>query len=211
MNDDALDEAQIDEDAAEAGEAGGVAELEMGLPLPPLEELVPLDDRSFEEADEDVRAELREAQRGLEPDGGGTRAPGIVRLSKNFVLAEFHCCRGHCAPEHVPGAALPALRRLVTGVLQPMRDRFGACSVNSAYRNARHNAHVGGEPRSFHQYTLRHRAPATDVSFARGSVDEWAAEARRRLRAMGGIGGIGRYHRANFVHVDLGPERRWTG
>jgi uncharacterized protein YcbK (DUF882 family) len=49
------------------------------------------------------------------------------------------------------------------------------------------------------------------VSFASGSVEEWARMARRRLRQLGAIGGIGRYHGSGFVHIDLGPERRWTG
>jgi len=92
-----------------------------------------------------------------------------------------------------------------------MRDRFGRCAVHSGYRNARHNGHVGGEVNSRHRYDKYPGQVAADVSFAQGNVDEWAAEARRRLRNMGNIGGIGRYYSSRFVHVDLGPERRWQG
>jgi uncharacterized protein YcbK (DUF882 family) len=54
--------------------------------------------------------------------------------------------------------------------------------------------------------------PAADVSFASGSVNEWAGMARRLLkRELGDIGGIGRYQDSGFVHIDLGPKRKWTG
>ncbi len=147
----------------------------------------------------DLLAPQEEAELGAAPD---------VALSANFSLSEFHCCRGHCAKEAVPANAVPALRRLVTQVLQPMRDRFGLCTVHSGYRNAAHNAHVGGADQSHHRYDVRPDAPAADVSFAGGSVNEWAVEARRLL---GNIGGVGRYPSSGFVHVDLGAFRKWDG
>ena len=177
------------EDPAEASEAEGVAAIDLTAPPLPLDEAEALD---------------RESMEGLE----GAEAAPAGTLSANFVLAEFHCCRGHCPQEAVPSAALPALRRLVTQVLQPMRDRFGRCTVHSGYRNARHNQHVGGVANSHHRYDVRPDAPAADVSFDRGTVNEWAAEARRLL---GNIGGVGRYPSQRFVHVDLGALRRWDG
>jgi Peptidase M15 len=174
------------EDASEATEAEGVAKIELNAPEMPSEEADELDRESLE----------------------GIEEAAAAALSQNFVLAEFHCCRGHCAKESVPSNAVPALRRLVTQVLQPMRDRFGKCTVHSGYRNARHNQHVGGASQSHHRYDVRPEAPAADVSFERGSVNEWAVEARRRL---GNIGGVGRYPSSGFVHVDLGAFRRWDG
>ncbi len=200
-----VDEEDVPEDASEASEAGGVA-IQIGAPALTREGAEALDRETLAGLDEQERAEL-EAAAG-EP---GTRGPAPTRLSRNFVLAEFHCCRGHCAEASVPSNAVPALRRLVRRVLQPMRDEFGECSVHSGYRNAAHNGHVDGASGSHHRYDEKPDAPAVDVSFATGSVDEWARMARRRLKQLGDVGGIGRYHNSGFVHVDLGPKRKWTG
>jgi hypothetical protein len=192
------------DDITEEAEAEGVAEVEMGKARPTGAEAAALDVESLAGLDDEERRALEEAAREA-----GMEAAGSVALSTNFVLAEFHCCRGHCADAAVPSAALPALRRLVTQVLQPMRAQFGSCSVHSGYRNAAHNAHVRGEDRSHHRYDQRPTAPAADVSFAGGNVEAWATEARRRLRTLGNIGGIGRYPAQGFVHVDLGAKRSW--
>ena len=187
----------------EAGEAEAVERLES--PLSALgDRAAELDQETLAEADEEERAEIQRAAEELgEGESPAFRAPGVVKLSRNFVLAEFHCHDG----TRVPGKALPALRRLVRQVLQPMRNRFGECTVHSGYRTDAHNASVGGAPQSQHLY---HRTPkdvAADVSFASGSPSEWAAEADRLLR---GGGGIGTY--AGFTHVDNRPgTARWTG
>jgi Peptidase M15 len=189
----------------EAEEAEGVARIEMATPPLSGEDAKPLDQETLGGLDEQERKELEEAAAKA---GSGAKAAGSLALSQSFVLAEFHCCRGHCAAASVPSNAVPALRRLVTQVLQPMRDRFGQCTVHSGYRNAQHNRHVGGVDDSCHRYDVRPTTPAADVSFATGGVDEWAAEARRRLP---NIGGIGRYPSSRFVHVDLNGFRAWTG
>lgn len=192
-------------DDSEAGEAEGVSREVAERAAPG--ELEALDDETVGGLDEAERAALMDGDDG-EP---GTRGRRPARLASNFFLAEFHCCRGHCAAASVPSAAVPALRRLVRSVLQPLRDEFGVCTVHSGYRNAAHNGHVGGASASHHRYDQRPEAPAADVSFATGTVDQWAQRARERLQALGPIGGIGRYHASGFIHVDLGDERRWTG
>ena len=197
-----------DEGMTEEGEAEGVASIEMQKAPLSAEEAAPLDRETLDGLDDNERGSLEEATREAR-GGGGAEAGGSPALSKNFVLAEFHCCRGHCAGAAVPSAAIPALRRLVTTVLQPMRDQFGSCSVHSGYRNAAHNQHVGGEDHSHHRYDQRPTAPAADVSFASGNVEAWATEARRRMQMLGNIGGIGRYPAQGFVHVDLGAKRSW--
>jgi hypothetical protein len=191
-------------DDSEASEAEGVAQIEMKAPPLPREEAAELDRQTLEGLDDQERAEIEGAGGPGAPEAGGP-----IALSANFRLAEFHCCRGHCAQAFVPSNAVPALRRLVTQVLQPMRNRFGVCMVNSGFRNRQHNGHVGGEDNSHHRYDVRPNAPAADVTFARGTVNEWAAEARRLLGST--IGGIGRYPSQNFVHVDLGAARKWDG
>ena len=202
-------DANPDDDVTEEGEAEGVAEIEMTRGALRPADAQALDRETLDGLDDEGRAALDEAAR--EPGTrGAPRAAGSIVLSKNFVLAEFHCCRGHCAGAAVPSAAITALRRLVTNVLQPMRDRFGACSVHSGFRNDAHNAHVGGEDNSHHQYHRRPTSPAADVSFATGDVEAWATEARRLFERVGGnVGGIGRYPAQRFVHCDLGAKRSW--
>jgi hypothetical protein len=209
MNDEeqSYDEDDAPEDASEAREAKGVVS-EMEAPALTGEEAQTLDRQTLEGLEDEERSELEEAAADVGPAARGAG----VRLSRNFMLAEFHCCRGHCAMASVPSNAVPALRRLVREVLQPMRDRFGVCSVHSGYRNAAHNGHVEGEDDSRHRYDVRSGEPAADVSFASGSVEEWARMARRRLRRhVADVGGVGRYPASRFVHIDLGPKRKWTG
>ncbi len=196
-------------DDSEASEAEGVAEIEMKAADVLLEEETALDEQTLAGLDDQVRVELERTAAGFRVAAEGAAGGGPVVLSANFALAEFHCCHGHCARGFVPSAALPALRTLVHEVLQPLRDRFGHCTVNSGFRTELHNRHVGGEPNSFHRYELHPSSPASDLTFVSGNVDQWAAEARRLLGTN--RGGIGRYPQQNFIHVDLGPMRKWEG
>ena len=190
---------------SEASEAQGVAEIEA-------KESLSREER--EQADAKLRSELEllvdkgemePIEELFEEEDPGTRAgPGPLRLSRNFVVSEFHCKDAQRTP--VPAAAIPALRRLARQVLQPMRKKFGTCTVHSGFRTDAKNAEVGGASQSQHLY---HRTPAdvaADVTFATGSPSEWAAEADRLLPN----GGVGTY--ATFVHVDNRTTRaRWTG
>ena len=199
--------AQADEQSEnDVGEEAGVARIEMTDSLSREE---------AERADAHVVAELRDlASRGegepveelFESAGEApTRAgPGPLRLSAHFVLAEFHCKDPQRTP--VPAPSVPALRRLVRDVLEPMRGKFGVCIVHSGFRTDAKNAEVGGATNSQHLY---HRTPkdvAADVTFERGTPREWGDEAERLL-PNGGVG-----HYSTFVHVDNRPSRtRWTG
>lgn len=167
--------------------------------------------------------------------------PYANKLSPHFNASEFDCRNRSGFAEfrvpgnliaHVPEAAVPALRRLAVDVLEPMREKFGACVVLSGYRTPRYNSLVGGARYSQHIYTQGHGDVACDVRFARGNPAEWAAHADRlfrggRLRRAGGalrrvfphaasgrrvLGGIGRYDGQGFVHLDnrAGPAR-WRG
>ncbi len=155
-------------------------------------ELATLDDITLSEVPSEIVEEL-----------GGELKTESIRLSKNFGVAEFHCHDG----THVPGVALPGLMRLVRHVLQPMRDRFGECTVSSGFRTPEHNEAIGGVPDSQHIYPVTPSSVAADVKFAEGGIEDWALMAGRR---MGGGGGVGRYN--TFVHIDNRPTRaRWTG
>lgn len=192
---------QSREQVVEEAEAEGVETLEATTELAP-DQVADLDAETLAELDDEQRAELENddgSERSVAmdvPNGGG------VRLSANFRLAEFHCKDG----THVPPQAMRGLRRLVKNQLQPMRDKFGSCNVNSAYRTQSHNARVGGEPNSQHRYELGPKSVAADVAFAQGSPREWAAEAEHLLGSDSG--GIGTYR--TFVHVDnRGNRARW--
>ena len=84
--------------------------------------------------------------------------------------------------------------------LQALRSRLGKpLIVNSAYRSPEHNARVRGAKRSKHL-----AGTAFDISMANHdpAVFEKAARAE-------GFLGFGTYPRSGFMHIDLGPARRW--
>ena len=124
------------------------------------------------------------------------------QLSEHFNVREFDCKDG----TKVPVVAIPALRRLCLEQLEPMRAKYGACTVHSGYRHRAYNASIGGAQFSQHIYDDGPGSVAADVSFPRGRPQDWSATARAN-----GAGGVGTYTRSNFTHVDNGPRRDWTG
>jgi zinc D-Ala-D-Ala carboxypeptidase len=109
---------------------------------------------------------------------------------KNFSPAEI-ACRG-------TGKLLinePALDKL-----QALRDRLGKpLIVRSAYRSPEHNRAVGGASRSKHLDCL-----AFDIAMANHDPVAFETAAREV-----GFLGFGFYPRSGFMHIDLGPERKW--
>lgn len=141
---------------------------------------------------------------GRKPDGD---KPDVVEvpgaLSAHFHVREFACHDGR----QVPDIAKPALKRLVFQYLEPMRAAFGPAHVLSGYRPADYNRRIGGALFSQHIYDLTPTSVAADLTFRTGSPSLWAAMADQL-----GAGGVGRYDRSGFVHVDNRPEAaRWTG
>lgn len=123
------------------------------------------------------------------------------QLSQHFHVREFACKDGR----QVPAVALPALKRLVVGVLEPLRAEFGQCTVMSGYRPADYNARIGGAKFSQHIYELTPESVAADLIFADGRPADWHGFADGL-----GVGGLGLY--GSFVHVDNRVGRaRWTG
>ena len=108
----------------------------------------------------------------------------------NFSPAEI-ACRG-------TGAIL--IHEAALDRLQALRSRLGKpLIVNSAYRSPEHNARVRGAKRSKHL-----EGTAFDISMANHdpAVFEKAARTENFL-------GFGTYPRSGFMHIDLGPARRW--
>lgn len=122
-----------------------------------------------------------------------------TRITPHFSLSEFVSHDG----ELVPARSRGVLERLCRRYLEPLRDRFGPVTVISGHRSARHNAEVGGAPRSQHVYGAWGYGVAADVRCERGSPREWY----EFLNGLG-AGGLGLYD--GHVHVDNRPGRaRW--
>ena len=76
-----------------------------------------------------------------------------MRLSKNFVLSEI--TRSNTAKrlgisneptkKHMEG-----IQRIITNLIQPMRDELGPIRISSGYRNPELNRAIGGSSKSQH-------------------------------------------------------------
>ena len=76
----------------------------------------------------------------------------------------------------------------------------------SGYRTARTNAMLRRRSRGVAKRSLHITAQANDVRLATRSVSQ-IAKAALSCNA----GGVGRYYRSNFVHMDCGTVRTWRG
>jgi Peptidase M15 len=130
-------------------------------------------------------------------------------LTPHFKAAEFYC-HDSSAP---PIVARPGMVKLAELFLEQLRATFGPCFVLSGYRHELYNASIGGARQSQHIYEMSFEAVAADLRFQKGSPAAWAAEARRlRTTFNKGNGGVGRYDRAGFVHVDTRNwQADWSG
>jgi hypothetical protein len=130
------------------------------------------------------------------------RATGAGQLSDHFHVSEFSCHNGTA----VPSSSVAALTRLCDDVLEPLRERFGPCTVMSGYRPSAYNRSIGGAKFSQHIYDLHPDTVAADLIFPNGSPGDWA-DAAEPLCARGGLGRYG-----TFIHVDnRGFHARWSG
>ncbi len=74
----------------------------------------------------------------------------------------------------------------------------------SGYRTAKTNAMLRSRSRSVARNSLHVKGQAADLRLASRSVTQMAKAA-----ASCAAGGVGRYGRSNFVHMDCGPIRTW--
>jgi uncharacterized protein YcbK (DUF882 family) len=148
------------------------------------------------------------------PDGAIKRAVKRVKvvvdpgqLTPNFHLREFRCKDAARTP--VPKASRPALKRLCKEILEPLRAEFGPATVMSGYRTRAYNDTLNGAAEhSYHIYNEHPGHAASDVIFVRGNPVIWFAFASR----LNPFGGVGRYVRSGFIHVDnRGYRARWFG
>lgn len=130
------------------------------------------------------------------------------RLSKHFVVEEFDCKDG----TKVSSREYNGLEYLCRQFLEPMRRKYGVCTVHSGYRTVSWNRKVGGEPNSFHIYTAHDgNDQAADVTFRTGTPSQWHAYANAiRQKKRGGKGGLGLYR--TFLHIDIRDyAANWRG
>ena len=76
----------------------------------------------------------------------------------------------------------------------------------SGYRSAKTNAMLRRRSRSVARDSLHISGQAADIRLSSRSVKQIYTAA-----AKCNGGGVGRYYRSNFVHMDCGPIRRWRG
>lgn len=86
-----------------------------------------------------------------------------MRLSKNFVLSEI--TRSNTAKrlgiDNEPTKKdLENLQRIVTNLLQPLRDHLGPIRISSGYRSKELNRAIGGSNKSQHS-----KGEAVDIQF----------------------------------------------
>lgn len=117
-------------------------------------------------------------------------APKDAWRWKNFSPREL-ACKG-TGQLLVDEVALDALQRL--------RDELGRpLIVVSAYRSPQHNKRVGGAKNSYHL-----KGVAFDIRMDNHHPLEFELAARKC-----GFRGFGYYARAGFMHIDMGPSRKW--
>jgi uncharacterized protein YcbK (DUF882 family) len=76
-----------------------------------------------------------------------------MKLSKNFDLEEFtkSSTAIRLGIRNIASITIiNKLKALVKHVLQPMRDKFGAVTVNSGFRHPKLNKRIGGSKTSQH-------------------------------------------------------------
>ena len=109
--------------------------------------------------------------------------------------------------------ARPGMVKLCRVFLEPMRAKFGTAYVLSAGTGITlYNRAIGGARHASTSMRTPFESVAADMRFAKGSPAQWTTEAKKLRAKTGGKGGIGRYDRTGFIHLDSrGYAATWSG
>lgn len=119
------------------------------------------------------------------------------QLSENFFTREF-CCRCNSTRCH-----FTLVHPRLVEVLQTLRHLLARpLIITSGFRCRTHNKIAGGRPRSYHT-----RGMAADILCHQPEHMEELIEAASDISA---VGGIGRYSKRRFVHLDVRPREPFT-
>lgn len=113
----------------------------------------------------------------------------MTKITEHFKKKEMAC--KHCGKVKYDIALMAKLELVRLYLNEPI-------TINSGYRCEIHNKNVGGAKNSLH---LKGKA-----------VDIRAKNQKELIRIVEKVftnGGIGYYK--SFIHVDVGPKRRWNG
>jgi len=86
-----------------------------------------------------------------------------MKLSKNFTLAEIEyssTAKRLGISNEMPKEHITNMQRLITDIVQPMRDDLGPIRISSGYRSKALNSAIGGSNRSQHS-----KGEALDLQF----------------------------------------------
>lgn len=123
----------------------------------------------------------------------------VVRLSPHFLLSELRCHDGTAVPLKFWKNA-----RAICARAEALRTKVGGpLIVTSGFRTVQWNKKVGGARGSYHL-----TASALDLTSRTVSAPVMHAAYLELIKA--GVvpdGGLGLYE--NWIHIDLGPRRRW--
>lgn len=103
-----------------------------------------------------------------------------------------------------------AVKKMAPGVIdimsatQRMLETSEPLKIYSGYRTPKTNRMLRRRSRGVASNSYHMKAMAADIHLDGRSVRQIA-----RAAAALGAGGVGRYSRSNFVHVDCGPLRSW--
>jgi uncharacterized protein YcbK (DUF882 family) len=124
----------------------------------------------------------------------------MTRFTRSFAVSELACRDGSPVPAKYYANAKTICKRA-----QVLRDLCGPLTVNSGYRTPEYNERIGGADKSQHL-----TASALDLSSSRWTAAQLADlyEGLIQLKLVPD-GGLGRYD--TFIHIDIGPPRRWRG
>jgi hypothetical protein len=116
------------------------------------------------------------------------------------VLARFFRCRGFGEPGHLD----PRLLEAALGAAAEFRS--ARIEIVSAYRSPKFNDALGKKARRVAGESRHTRGQALDLRLAGVPAAKLGAWFREHFD-----GGVGTYPKDGFVHIDVGPKRRWQG